>query len=80
MIYEGLYHASVLSQQMIAAGGKGFASNLAYLDPGTGSLIIQMAIGGLVGGLVGARLFWNRITSSFTRVFNRTSRLARTDK
>ena len=31
-----------------------------YLDPGTGSLIIQMLIGTLVGGVVAARLFWKR--------------------
>lgn len=34
----------------------------AYLDPGSGSLIIQMLIAALVGGGLLLRTFWSRIT------------------
>jgi hypothetical protein len=34
---------------------------LAYLDPGTGSIIIQAIIGALVGIAIAAKLFWHRI-------------------
>ncbi len=44
-------------------------SNPKYLDPGTGSLIIQIAIGGIAGGLVAAKILWKRIGRSFARVF-----------
>jgi len=77
MMLEGLYYASVVSQHTIAAGVAVPATNPPYLDPGTGSLIVQVAIGAVVGGLVGAKLFWKRIASSFARLFHRTSRLER---
>lgn len=39
----------------------------AYLDPGTGSIILQAIIGGLAMGAVTARLYWNKITGFFKR-------------
>jgi hypothetical protein len=39
----------------------------AYLDPGTGSIILQAIIGGLAMGAVTARLYWNKITMFFKR-------------
>jgi hypothetical protein len=33
----------------------------AYLDPGSGSLIIQLVVAGLLGLAVTARLFWTNI-------------------
>jgi len=34
---------------------------LAYLDPGTSSIILQMLLGGVAGGLVVMKLYWARI-------------------
>ena len=34
---------------------------LAYLDPGTGSMILQILAGGLAAVAVTAKLYWNRI-------------------
>lgn len=39
----------------------------AYLDPGTGSILIQGLIAALVGGLFFLRNTWARIKSFFTR-------------
>jgi tellurite resistance protein TehA-like permease len=39
----------------------------AYLDPGTGSYIIQIAIATFVGALFAIRLFWRRIKAFFKR-------------
>ena len=39
----------------------------AYLDPGTGSIILQVLLGGAVGVLVIAKLYWRRIKSIFSR-------------
>ncbi len=36
-------------------------SNLAYLDPGSGSMILQILAGGLAAVAVTAKLYWNRI-------------------
>ena len=42
----------------------------AYLDPGTGSVILQMAIAGLVGGLFAVKLFWGRIGAFFRNLLS----------
>ena len=34
----------------------------AYLDPGSGSLLIQLMIGTVLGGLYFAKLYWSKIT------------------
>jgi hypothetical protein len=43
----------------------------AYLDPGTGSYIIQIALAALVGSLFAVRLFWGRIKAFFRRLFSK---------
>ncbi len=39
----------------------------AYLDPGTGSMMLQVLLGGIAGGLVIGRLYWQKIKSFFSR-------------
>ena len=46
------------------------ASN-AYLDPGTGSIILQAVIGVAVGGLFAVGLFWSRVKTFFRNLFSR---------
>jgi hypothetical protein len=36
-----------------------------YLDPGSGSVLIQIIIATLLGGLIAIRVFWSRLTSRF---------------
>ena len=36
-------------------------SAFAYLDPGTGSMLLQIILGGVVGLLVAGKLFWHQI-------------------
>jgi hypothetical protein len=43
----------------------------AYLDPGTGSVILQMGIAALIGGLFAVKIFWTRIRSFFGSLFSR---------
>ena len=43
----------------------------AYLDPGTGSIILQAVIGVAVGGLFAVGLFWSRVKSFFKNLFSR---------
>ena len=40
---------------------------LGYIDPGSGSLIFQAVIGGLMAAGVGVAAFWQKITSFFSR-------------
>ncbi len=37
----------------------------AYLDPGTGSIILQLLLGGVAGALVVGRLYWQRVKELF---------------
>lgn len=39
----------------------------AYIDPGTGSILIQGLIAAIVGGLFTIKLWWRRIKGLFTR-------------
>ena len=39
----------------------------AYLDPGAGSMILQLVLGGLAGLAVGLRLVWRRLAGRFSR-------------
>jgi hypothetical protein len=43
----------------------------AYLDPGTGSYILQIALAALVGTLFAIRLFWGRIKSAVGNLFSK---------
>ena len=43
----------------------------AYLDPGTGSVILQMGIAALVGGLFAVKIFWGRIRAFFRSLWPR---------
>ncbi|HLS58518.1 MAG TPA: hypothetical protein VK022_02720 [Paracoccaceae bacterium] len=39
----------------------GAAPAHAYLDPGTGSMILQVLIGGIAGLALAGRFYWNRL-------------------
>ncbi len=45
----------------------------AYLDPGTGSYVVQLLIGSFLGGLFALGLFWRRVIASLRRLFRRGS-------
>lgn len=45
----------------------------AYIDPGTGSIMLQVLIGILVGLLFSLKMFWKKIKSAFKRLFWRGS-------
>ncbi len=37
----------------------------AYLDPGTGSIILQALLGGAAGVMIAGRLYWSKIKGFF---------------
>ena len=39
----------------------------AYLDPATGSMVLQILLGGIAGLAVALKLFWRKIVSFFGR-------------
>jgi hypothetical protein len=40
---------------------------LAYLDPGSGSMMLQLLLGGIVGVAAILKLYWNSFTGLFRR-------------
>lgn len=57
-----LFPAVLASILLLAQNGPAYA----YLDPGTGSIILQMLLGGVAGGLVVMKLYWARIKDWFS--------------
>jgi len=47
---------------------------VAYLDAGTGSIIIQVVVGGLAGGLFAIKIFWGRIRRFFGGLFSKSDK------
>lgn len=43
----------------------------AYLDPGTGSYVLQIVLAAVLGGLFAIKLFWHRIKLFLMRIFSR---------
>jgi hypothetical protein len=43
----------------------------AYLDPGTGSYVLQMLIAGLLGALFFIKLSWKRMKIFFSNLFSK---------
>jgi hypothetical protein len=41
----------------------------AYLDPGTGSYILQMVLAAVLGGLVALGVFWRRVAFFLRKLF-----------
>ena len=48
---------------LLAVPGKAFG----YLDPGTGSLLIQVTIGAVAAGLAVCKLYWRKISNVFRK-------------
>ena len=40
-----------------------------YIDPGTGSFIIQILIAGFLGGLYAVKFYWKKIKGGISSVF-----------
>ena len=43
---------------------------LPYIDPGTGSMLLQVILGGVAAAVVGIKLFWGRLLG-FLRIRRR---------
>ncbi|MFH1312404.1 MAG: hypothetical protein ABIJ00_04175 [Candidatus Eisenbacteria bacterium] len=71
-------------RRVVAAGFLAYAGSLvfstpsyAYLDPGTGSYVLQLLIGVLIGAAFAIRFYWKKIWSSLS---NRLSRRKKNEK
>jgi hypothetical protein len=44
----------------------------AYIDPGTGSYLIQLLIASILGGLFALKVYWRKLLVFFSNKFNRS--------
>lgn len=51
----------------------GTAPAYAYLDPGTGSMVLQAILGGVAGVIIAGKLYWGRFKEWISRVAHRTT-------
>jgi Mg2+/Co2+ transporter CorB len=49
-------------------------SAYAYLDPGTGSMLLQVLIGGMAATLLSIKVFWKKIKDMFIKIFSRKNK------
>ena len=42
-----------------------------YLDPGSGSYLLQLLIAGALGALFALRLYWNRVREFISKIIRR---------
>jgi len=49
-----------------------FARPSSYLDPGSGSYLLQLLIAGALGALFALRLYWSRVKGFFSGLFRRS--------
>ena len=43
----------------------------AYLDPGTGSIILQAILGAIAAGLSYCAFYWNKVKNFFRKIFKK---------
>lgn len=46
------------------------ADSYAYLDGGSGSMLLQLLLGGAAGGIAVVKIYWHRIKSFFCKKEN----------
>jgi hypothetical protein len=56
----------LLTDQLITLAAE-MTRPLAYLDPGSGSYLLQLLIAALLGAAFALRMYWGRIKSFFRR-------------
>jgi len=42
-----------------------------YIDPGTGSYLVQVIIAAAAGAALGIKLYWKKIKALFTRLYSK---------
>jgi len=47
------------------------ANLFGYIDPGTGSYLLQILLAGLLGAAFAIKMFWQNIKNFFKKLFNK---------
>lgn len=68
MLKVGLGLVSEVGRNLLASG---LLRPHTYLDPGSGSYLLQLLIAGLLGAALTVRLYWSRIKAFFVKRFGK---------
>ena len=60
----------IMTISIIIFGGSLISNAYAYIDPGSGTLLLQMLVGALVGVGIALKLYWFKIKEKFSRMKN----------
>lgn len=63
--------AEPLAYGAVFLAGSAASPAFAYLDPGTGSMMLQLMLGGIAGAMVVGRLYFRRATDFFRSIGRR---------
>ena len=53
---------------------------MAYIDPGSGSMILQVILAGILGGLFAIKVFWQRVKAFFKALFGKKTDSPKNDR
>ena len=67
MTRMNMKHVGALTLTLVAIS----PSAHAYLDPGTGSMLLQLLIAGVLGALFTIKMWWYRVKQSFARLMGK---------
>ena len=62
-----------LAVEIFGLASRFLARPVQYLDPGSGSYLLQLLIAGALGALFALRLYWKRVKGFFSRLLGRNS-------
>jgi hypothetical protein len=57
----------MLPHPFVSLFGVHISRPLAYLDPGSGSYLLQLLVAAILGAALALRVYWSRIKRIFTR-------------
>ncbi|MCU0244749.1 MAG: hypothetical protein MUE80_08515 [Acidobacteria bacterium] len=60
----------ILAAGLVLAGGVLVGTASAYIDPGTGSYVLQVAVAVLVGLAFSIKVFWKKISAFVRKAFS----------
>ena len=63
MIGKLIFNCAMAPLFFLALHGPAYA----YLDPGTGSMLLQIILGGVAGSIIVIKLYWQNLKMKFSR-------------
>jgi len=63
--FRNIFYSSIVV--LIVVGHLSISDAFAYIDPSSGTLILQMLAGALIGGGIAIKVYWQKIKMKFLK-------------